>query len=146
MRRDLAERLAELGPQQRVITLDAAVAPDQHVIGASDTAFRQQLTRQSPQPPFHAVTDDGVANLLGDGEADSHRLVTVIAGAHEQDESRHRCALPRIRREKIAAFRHDRQASIAGRDGQADSFLRPRARRAWITARPPTVAIRARKP
>ncbi|KQS49146.1 hypothetical protein ASG20_08790 [Sphingomonas sp. Leaf198] len=74
------------------------------MIGPSNAAFRQQLARQRPQPPFHAVADDGVADLLGDGEADSHRLVTVIAGAHEQDESRHRCALPRIRREKIAAL------------------------------------------
>jgi hypothetical protein len=29
---------------------------------------------------------------------------------------------------------------------QADSFLRPRARRAASTLRPPTVAVRARKP
>jgi len=74
------------------------------MIGPRNAALRQQLTRQRPQPPFHAVPDDGVADLLGDGEADSHRVVTVITGAHEQDESRHRCALPRIRREKVAAF------------------------------------------
>jgi hypothetical protein len=33
-----------------------------------------------------------------------------------------------------------------GAAAQAESFLRPRARRAAITLRPPTVAMRARKP
>ena len=104
LRRNLAERLAKLAPQQGKVPLDPAVTPDQNMIGPGDTTLRQQFTRQSPQPPFHAVPDDGVADLLGDGEADSHRIITIIAGAHEQDESRHRRALPRIRREKIAAF------------------------------------------
>jgi hypothetical protein len=38
------------------------------------------------------------------------------------------------------------QGDVADGDLQADKRLRPRARRAAMTLRPPTVAIRARNP
>ena len=35
----------------------------------------------------HAVADHGVADLLGDGEADAQHLIAVAALADEQDEA-----------------------------------------------------------
>ena len=42
---------------------------------------------QSAETPFHPVADDGAANLLGDREADPHRLVGVLAIQHQQNEA-----------------------------------------------------------
>ena len=132
------QRLGQLGGERLIIALDPALPSDQDVIGTRNALFRQQITRERPQPAFHPVANDRVSDLLGDGEADANALVTVIPRANLQHEAGHRHASPAIGREEIAA--------AGQRRDYADSFLRPRARRARITARPPGVAIRARKP
>src|SRR5262249_2935449 len=107
------------------------------MIGAGDSLAWQQFARQCPEPPLHAVADDGAADLPGDGDAEPHLRLAVLAIADEEDEAGHRRSSSLVRRQEIRA---------AGEIGQADSFLRPRLRRAARTLRPPTVAARARKP
>ena len=130
--------LGQFGGKRLIVALDAALPADQDMVRAGDSLGRQQIARERPHPAFHPVADDRVADLLGDGEADSHGGITVIPLAYLQHEAGHRHESPAIGREEIAAAGQCRD--------YADSFLRPRARRARITARPPGVAIRARKP
>ena len=130
------QRLGQFSGERRIVALDPALPSDQDMVRARNTLDRQQITRERPQPAFHPVANDRVSDLLGDGEADSNRRFTVIPRAHLQHEAGHRHASPAIGREEIAA--------AGQRRDYADSFLRPRARRARITARPPGVAIRAR--
>lgn len=132
------QRFGELGGERGIIALDPALPSDQHVIRTGYALDRQKLARERPQPAFHPVANDRVADLLGDGEADANRGLTIVTRAYLQHEAGHRHASPAIGREEIAA--------AGQRRDYADSFLRPRARRARITARPPGVAIRARKP
>ena len=132
------QRLGQLGGERLIVALDPALPSDQDMVGARYALFRQQITRERSQPALHPVANDRVSDLLGDGEADANRSVTVIPRADLQHEAGHRHASPAIGREEIAA--------AGQRRDYADSFLRPRARRARITARPPGVAIRERKP
>ncbi len=132
------QRLGQFGGERLIVALDTALPSDQDMVGARYALTRQQIARERPQPAFHPVANDRVSDLLGDGEADANRRVTVIPRANLQHEAGHRHAAPAIGREEIAA--------AGQRRDYADSFLRPRARRARITARPPGVAIRARKP
>ena len=53
---------------------------------------------------LHAVADDRVADLLGDGEADAHRRVRVLAVADEQDEAGHGRALAAVGGEEVRAL------------------------------------------
>ena len=98
------------------------------------------------QPPPHPVALDRIADLLRHREADPHR--TFIAAL----------AAPAARKPAVATLRPPAAArksarclsrSMAARAGcgrrQALSRLRPRARRAASTLRPPLVAMRARK-
>lgn len=106
---------------------------------------RQQRARQFAQSPLHPVAHDRVADLPGDGHAVAQALPLVRTG--EQHEAWTRDAQALVGGEKVRAVFDDRElgAAFAG-VAQAESFLRPRARRALSTLRPPTVALRARKP
>ena len=56
------------------------------------------------EAPLHAVADDRAADLLGDGEADAHRGVAILAVADEQDEAGRGCALAAVGGEEIRAL------------------------------------------
>ena len=52
---------------------------------------------------LHPVADDGIADLLRDGEAEAHRGIAVAARADEQDEAGRRRAQAAVRREEVRA-------------------------------------------
>ena len=65
--------------------------------------FGQDRAGELAEAPLHPVADDGVADLLGDGEAEPHRRIAVAARADEQDEAGRRRAQAAIGREEIRA-------------------------------------------
>jgi hypothetical protein len=73
------------------------------MISAGNALCGQHLARQGAKAAFHPVADDGIADFLGDSEADARGLVAIGAVADKQDESHHRRALSRVRREKVSA-------------------------------------------
>ena len=112
-----------------------------------------------PQPTLQPIADDGVADFLGDGEADPQpeRIALtqgVFTPADEEDEPRRRRAAASIGGDEILARCHDGDGLRGDRrSGQRNpwrdyalSFARPLARRLARTLRPPGVAIRARNP
>ena len=107
------------------------------MVCACNAGRGEDFTREFAKPSLHPVPDDGVANFLGDRVADADLRVRVLPVADKQNEAAEGRPFAVIRVQKILPL-------VQG--DQAESFLRPRARRARITARPPTVAMRARKP
>jgi len=117
-------------------------AGDQDMIRARDAGLGQQLARERAEPALHSVADNRVADFLGDGDAETHDRIVIAPRPDDQHETGHGRPPAAIGRQKIRAARKHR----IGRLAQADSFLRPRARRAASTLRPPGVALRERKP
>ena len=72
-----------------------------------DTVARQELAGERAQAPLHAVADDGVADLFGDGEADADRIVAVIAGTDLKDETGSRDAPAAVGGKEVGAFPED---------------------------------------
>jgi hypothetical protein len=64
----------------------------------------KHFTRQSAEAPLHAVADDGLPDLLADGESDALGLIAVLAISDEQDEARHRGTLSSVRGQEVRAF------------------------------------------
>ena len=83
--------------------LDAAGAADQDMVGAGDARFGQDRAGERAEAALHPVADDGVADLLRDGEAEAHRRIVVAARADEQDEAGRRRAQAAVGREEIRA-------------------------------------------
>jgi len=98
---------------------------------------RQNFPRKCAKTPLHAVADDGIANLLGYGDPEPHAGIAIIAFPYEKHESGHGNTLAAVGSKEIGS---------ALDSLQAESDLRPRARRAASTLRPPGVAERDRKP
>ena len=98
------------------------------------------------QSPSDAIALHGVAGLPGHREADPRRgMVATVARLHHEGGQGH--ARARGCSEKISASFQPLHGGSARRLApQAERRLRPCARRAAITLRPPTVAMRARKP
>jgi hypothetical protein len=147
------ERVLEIGPKRSEIALDAAGAADQDMVGARDAPVRQDLAGEGTEPPLHPIADDRAADLLRHSDAEADRRIAVLPVADEQDEAGRRGPAAAISRQEIGASGDGgegsgpgRLRSAASRFAQADSVLRPRARRAARTLRPPGVALRARKP
>jgi hypothetical protein len=129
--------------------------------------FGAQTAQRRAQAALHAVALDRAAGLARGGEAEARRLragVVLGAAAGLKGEGRRMAASALGGRLKIGAANEPadaagdlvggaariRRASVRtrrlARRAQADRRLRPRARRAFSTLRPPTVAMRARKP
>jgi hypothetical protein len=73
------------------------------MVGAGDAGFGQDLAGELAQAPLHPVADDGIADLLRDGEAEADCGIAVAARADEEDEARRRRAPAAIGREEIRA-------------------------------------------
>src|SRR5690242_1406621 len=98
------ERGAELSAKKGEIPPDPLRAPDHHMVGSSKALGGDDLARERTEAPLHPVADDGAADLLGDGEADPHARILVIAVADEQDEPGHRCAQAAVGGKKVRAL------------------------------------------
>src|SRR5262249_61405859 len=105
-------------------------------------------TSASPEPTLYSIAADGGCNRPRRGEADADRTAVVsLARLQHESGGRH---LGRSRGgQEIGALPEPLHRDDSGRaaaDVQALSRLRPRARRAAMTFRPPLVALRAPKP
>lgn len=74
------------------------------MVGAGDSAHWKQLAGQRAQAPLHAVADDGVADLFGDGETDADRFVAVIASTDLEDEPGSRDAPAAVGGKEVGAL------------------------------------------
>jgi hypothetical protein len=136
------------------------LAADQHVI----MTLRERKGGLKPdgllEPSPGTIADNGATDLAGQREADPRGCVLIRSGIHLNGEGLSVEPTPFGDAEKVAAalqstglnglvsLRHPSSPTPRMRLArpQAERRLRPRARRAAITLRPPTVAMRARKP
>ena len=160
--------------QLHIAPLPGAGSGDQDVIGPGPPVARQNFGRGSAQAPLRPVANDRIADLAarrktdpysrraidpGRGrrrlqhQAGTHRAAAgscdtekIGAGLQSYKAARHRCLTGGLRRNAHPAPASRDAARIRKSRGQADRRLRPFARRAAMTRRPPGVAIRARKP
>ena len=74
------------------------------MIGAGKADRRDDFTRELAEAPLHPVADDGVPDLLADGESDPHDRVVVTPVADEKHESGSRGPPSGVGREEIRTF------------------------------------------
>jgi hypothetical protein len=128
------------------------IAPaDQHMIGPRNAMHRKHFAHYRTESPLYAIAHHGIAQLLGGSNPEPRIARLILARLHDQHERRHGDTHATIGGEEFGPFGQAAQGQAilpvsARRLAQADSLARPRARRARSTARPPTVAVRARKP
>jgi hypothetical protein len=160
-RAKIPRHIAEADLQRRPLA-------DQHIIVAGAQRRGGSQPDDFPQPPLDAVSFHRIADLLRHRKTDPDgspiligRLAGFVTPARLQNEgvdrgSRTRGGSPKVR----PAFQPFHAFDFGLDDGSAPnqsrpayapsdyalSFLRPCARRALSTLRPPLVAMRARKP
>jgi hypothetical protein len=98
------QRSFEVVPKHRIISLHSGQSADHHMVGARKTVIRKDFAGEGAEAALDAVADDRIPDLLGDGEADALRFVTIGAIADEQDEARGRRSPASIGSEEIGAF------------------------------------------
>jgi hypothetical protein len=73
------------------------------MIGAGHAGFGQDQAGQLSKAPLHPVADDGIADLLGDGETEAQGWIAVAARPDEEDEAGGRRAQSMVGREEFRA-------------------------------------------
>ena len=106
-RAGLFESACKVLAQQGELAFDAAGAADHDMVGAHMAGYRHQLAGERAEAPLHAIADDGLADLLADGEADALQWIAVLAIADEKDEARRRRAPSGVRSEEVRALSKD---------------------------------------
>jgi hypothetical protein len=91
--------------KQRIFALDPAGSADKDMIGAGHAERGYMVPRQGAQTALQSIANDGTADLLGDGKADAHGRIAVIATTELKDESGHGNTLAAIGGEEICPFR-----------------------------------------
>jgi hypothetical protein len=132
---------------------------DQHVVGSGFSAIRQDAPRRGPHSAFRAIAQHGIPDFSAGREANPDAIVILANRSRRrlQDQPRHYRLLParsdsqkvrpELQRCKFTGRAIGcRPAQRLGHPDQAESRLRPFARRAAKTRRPAGVAILARKP
>ena len=136
----LSERAEQFVSQETEVAFYPSRSSNQHMVRAGDPMIGQDFAGERSEAALHAIANDGPTDLLGNRIADPHRALPIVAITYQEHETGHGGAPAGVRCQKIGAFAENRERFYAL------SFLRPRARRAFSTLRPPTVAIRARNP
>jgi hypothetical protein len=140
---ELAQRAFEIGEQFRKRQGEGGAPADQDVIMPAlrrNSRCPNHFSQTSPHP----IALDRRPNFPGNREAEASRpLIPTIARLKQKRLGRYLFSPGRS--DEFRAF-PEALEQPRPRPGQALSLLRPRARRAASTRRPPVVAIRARKP
>ena len=97
------QRLPKIGFELGERSLDPARSTDEDKIGPGDSGFGQNDPGELAEASPHPVADHGVADLLRDGEAESHGGIAVAARADEEDEAGRRRAKPAVRGQEVRA-------------------------------------------
>jgi hypothetical protein len=98
------ECACELAPEQSEVALDAVRSADHYMIRAGDTLCGHDLAGEGAEAALHPVADHGAADLLGDGEADAHAWIIVLAVSNQQDEAGRARPQPCIGSKEIRAL------------------------------------------
>jgi hypothetical protein len=101
------QRAGKLRPEKPKLAFDAIGSADHHMVGAGNAFGGHDFTSERAKAALHAVADDCAADLLGDGEADAHRLVLIFAITNQQDEAGGGRALAAVRGKKVGALLDD---------------------------------------
>lgn len=145
-----AQGALQVGQQCGVGTGQRFLPADQNVVMAGLGEARHQFARRGTKAPPGAVALDRAAYPLAHGNSEPRvgRAIDVndfgAAGADLEDQARSCDFAARSRYAEI--LRAPAQPPDPERTAQAESRLRPFARRLAITLRPPAVCIRERKP
>src|SRR6185295_12283956 len=134
---------AVIGPGDRV------AARHQYIVGARLPAKGKHRCGNRAQPALGAVAHDGTTDFLGGGEADTKRGVVGKRRRGRTDFQRDAgggAPDAALSPQEIGADSQLMHAKSCWPAAQAESFLRPWARRRAKILRPPLVAMRARKP
>jgi len=143
---DPAQRGREILQQRRIRAIDRRRPPDQHEIMSRRGVFRQHGTRGRTQPPACAIAHHRAAHLATHRQSVTHRqsLILCTPRCGLENESRGRPLARRFSKtKKIGPLLQAVQGWVPR---HADRRLRPLERRLASTRRPPTLAIRVRKP
>jgi hypothetical protein len=126
---------------------------DENIVIAGKPIKGKDRRSHGPEPPLGAIALDGISDLLArrKSHADATRACFGFRRrADFEGQRRQRAADTTGGTQEIGTFFQaiDPKAGAAGfvGDAQAESFLRPWARRRARTLRPPAVVARARKP
>jgi hypothetical protein len=74
------------------------------MIGAGDSVLGKKVAGERAQSPFHPVSNDGIADLLGDGDPDSLGCGLIAARPDLQDETGHGDPSAAIGRQEVRPF------------------------------------------
>ena len=139
----LAERFTKIILKKGEFSSARTVAADQDKVSRRKTVLTRYKTQRLTEAAFCAVTNDRVSNLFRDGKADTAiRLAIILQHLHNHSRGSDFTPLPGNTQKLRPLF----QAASCVVPAQAESFERPLVRRFASTRRPPTVALRARKP
>lgn len=134
---------------------------NQHEIVAGGCKARKNEPRCFTHASLGTIANDGIPQSLGCGETDANLVIPLFFGRgrscmlalHALENQDPACELPATGgTKKLRPLAHPDKFGAVGplirrvNRRQAESRLRPRARRALITLRPPTVAMRERNP
>jgi hypothetical protein len=126
---------------------------DENIVIAGKTIKGKYGLCCRPQPPFGPVALDCAPDPAAGRQAKPYRaIIAVRHGAKLQSQAGGNAPDALGRSQEIGALFQTRKCRVllrrgrCSRFGQADNFFRPCARRRASTLRPPTVAMRARKP
>ena len=121
-----------------------------HVVAPGARVAGQRSAQRLPEPPPHPVAHHGRADLPRHGQTHADPPLARIRATHGLHDERLAAApsghAPPPGTHRADADGRSRPCSASHRAGHADRRLRPRARRAAITLRPPRVAMRERNP
>jgi hypothetical protein len=126
---------------------------DENIVIAGEPIKGKDRRSRSPEPPLGAIAIDRIADLAARGKSHSgaiRRTVGLRSFTDFEGERRQRAAHAPGSPEEIGTFFQAIELNGLpagfGLGAQAESFLRPWARRRARTLRPPAVAARARYP
>jgi hypothetical protein len=66
---------------------DAAGSANDDMVGARNASFWQNRPRHFPEPAFHSVADNGVADFLRDRKSNPHLRIIVFARTNQQNKA-----------------------------------------------------------
>ncbi len=106
------QRAGQFLPQPAEFPFDPAFAADQDMIVIRQPFLWQRIAEQFTEPPLHPVADHRVADLLGDGNAES--LALPLVGVSQQNETGTCNTQAPVRGKEIGAAGQYRQVLRAG--------------------------------
>ena len=100
----LVQGADEFRAEQAEVAFYPLGAADHDMIRSWDAFAGHDLAGKRAEAALHPIADDCAADLLGDGEADAHRWVRILAVADEEQEAGRGEARAAVRGDEIGAL------------------------------------------